>query len=30
MALGSVKAKMIGFEMYGRNVPIMEEDNNNV
>jgi hypothetical protein len=30
MALGSVKAKMIGFEMYGRNVPIMEEDNKNV
>jgi len=26
MALGSVKAKMIGFEMYGKNVPHIQED----
>jgi hypothetical protein len=28
MALGSVKEKMIGFEMYGKNIPHMMEDNN--
>ena len=28
MALGSVKAKMINFEMYGKNIPHLQEDNN--
>jgi hypothetical protein len=28
MALGSVKEKMMSFEMYGRNVPHLQEDNN--
>jgi hypothetical protein len=28
MALGSVKEKMIGFEMYGKNIPHMMEDTN--
>jgi hypothetical protein len=27
MALGSVKDKMINFEMYGKNVPHLQEDN---
>ena len=27
LALGDVKQKMIGYEMYGRNVPHMGEDN---
>ena len=27
MALGSVKAKMISYEMYGKNVPHIQEDN---
>tara|TARA_R100000656_G_scaffold122844_1_gene98784 strand:+ start:699 stop:1037 length:339 start_codon:yes stop_codon:yes gene_type:complete len=27
MALGSVKEKMISFEMYGKNIPHMMEDN---
>jgi len=27
MALGSVKAKMINYEMYGKNVPHIQEDN---
>ena len=26
MALGSVKAKMINFEMYGKNIPHLQED----
>tara|TARA_A100001015_G_C15042410_1_gene740660 strand:- start:1566 stop:1904 length:339 start_codon:yes stop_codon:yes gene_type:complete len=30
MALGSVKEKMIGFEMYGKNIPHLQEDNDNV
>lgn len=28
MALGSVKEKMVSFEMYGKNVPHLQEDNN--
>jgi len=28
MALGSVKEKMINFEMYGKNIPHLQEDNN--
>ena len=28
MALGSVKEKMISFEMYGKNIPHLQEDNN--
>ena len=28
LALGDVKQKLIGYETYGRNVPYMEEDNN--
>ena len=28
MALGSVKEKMMNFEMYGKNVPHLQEDNN--
>jgi len=27
MALGSVKEKMMGFEMYGKNIPHLMEDN---
>jgi len=27
MALGSVKSKMINYEMYGKNVPHIQEDN---
>jgi len=27
MALGSVKSKMISYEMYGKNVPHIQEDN---
>jgi len=28
MALGSVKEKMINFEMYGKNIPHLQEDKN--
>ena len=28
MALGSVKEKMINFETYGKNIPYLQEDNN--
>ena len=28
MALGSVKEKMMSFEMYGKNIPHIQEDNN--
>ena len=28
LALGSVKEKMMSFEMYGKNVPHLQEDNN--
>ena len=28
LALGSVKERMINFEMYGKNIPHMMEDNN--
>lgn len=28
MALGSVKQKMTDFEMYGKNIPYLTEDNN--
>ena len=27
LALGDVKARMIQFETYGKNIPLMEEDN---
>jgi hypothetical protein len=30
MALGSVKEKMMNFEMYGKNIPHLQEDNDNV
>jgi hypothetical protein len=30
MALGSVKEKMINFETYGKNIPHLQEDNDNV
>ena len=28
LALGSVKEKMMNFEMYGKNIPHLQEDNN--
>ena len=28
LALGDVKQKLIGYEVYGKNIPMMGEDNN--